>query len=101
MLAPLTPHLAEELWSGLGHQGLAVQTAWPTFDQKLALEEELEIPIQLNGKLVTRLIVPAGIAEDALVELAVTNPRIVQRLEGRTISKTIVVPGRLINLVAR
>jgi leucyl-tRNA synthetase len=101
MLAPLTPHLAEALWTGLGHDSLIVQSVWPAFDRELAQEEELEIPIQLNGKLVTRLTVPAGIAERDLIDLAVTNPRIRQRLEGRTISKTIVVPGRLINLVAR
>jgi leucyl-tRNA synthetase len=101
MLAPLTPHFAEALWSGLGHEGLIVHSHWPSFDPSIAQAEELEIPIQLNGKLVTRLHVPVGISEEQLIDLAVTNERILQRLEGRQISKTIVVPGRLVNLVAR
>jgi leucyl-tRNA synthetase len=101
MLAPFTPHIAEALWADLGHDEIVVNAAWPSYDEELARDEELEIPVQLNGKLVTRLNVPAEIAEADLIRLATENERIVARLEGRQILKTIVVPKRLVNLVAK
>ena len=84
-----------------GHDEIVVNAAWPSYDEELARDEELEIPVQLNGKLVTRLNVPAEIAEADLIRLATENERIVARLEGRQILKTIVVPKRLVNLVAK
>ena len=101
MLAPFTPHIAEELWAHLGHNEVVVSSAWPEFDEGLAKDEELEIPVQLNGKLVARLNVAADIEEDALVAQAVGHERVIARLEGRKIVKTIVVPKRLVNLVAK
>ncbi|MGE0104759.1 MAG: leucine--tRNA ligase [Blastocatellales bacterium] len=101
LLAPYTPHIAEELWSGLGHDEIVVAAPWPEFDAELAKDEELEIPVQLNGKLVAKLNVPAEIDEAALIALATGNERVIARLEGRTIVKTIVVPKRLVNLVAK
>jgi len=78
-----------------------VASAWPEFDAELAKDEELEIPVQLNGKLVAKLNVPAEIEEAALIALAVGNERVITRLEGRKVVKTIVVPKRLVNLVAK
>ncbi len=101
MLAPFTPHLAEELWAHLGHDQIIVAASWPEFDAELAKDEELEIPVQLNGKLVARLTVPAEITEDALIELALAHDRVKARLEGRQVIKKIVVPKRLVNLVAK
>ena len=101
MLAPFTPHIAEALWANLGYDEIVVNSAWPSYDEELARDEELEIPVQLNGKLVTRLIVPAEITESDLITLATSNDRIVARLEGRQVVKTIVVPKRLVNLVAK
>ncbi len=101
MLAPFTPHIAEALWAALGHDEIVINAIWPSYDEELARDEELEIPVQLNGKLVTRLIVPAEIAEADLIGLAIGNDRIIARLEGRQVIKTIVVPKRLVNLVAK
>jgi len=101
LLAPYTPHIAEELWSGLGHDEIVVAAPWPEFDAELAKDEELEIPVQLNGKLVAKLNVPAEIEEAALIALATGNERVIARLEGRKVVKTIVVPKRLVNLVAK
>jgi leucyl-tRNA synthetase len=101
MLAPFTPHIAEALWAGLGHNEIVVASAWPQFDAELAKEEELEIPVQLNGKLIARLVVPADATDDVLTEAALANERVRARLEGKKIMKTIVVPKRLVNVVAK
>ena len=101
MLAPFAPHIAESIWAGLGHDEILLNSSWPSFDTELARDEELEIPIQLNGKLIARLIAPADISEADLINLATTNERVVARLQGRKILKTIIVPSRLVNLVAK
>jgi leucyl-tRNA synthetase len=101
LLAPFTPHIAEELWAGLGHDEIVVTSAWPHYESELAKDEELEIPVQLNGKLVARVVVPADIGEDDLAQAALSSDRLQARLEGRQVVKTIVVPKRLVNVVAR
>jgi len=101
LLAPFTPHIAEELWASLGHDEIVVASAWPAFDAELAKEEELEIPVQLNGKLIARVTVPADVSDDAMKEAALASDRVQAKLEGRAVVKTIVVSKRLVNLVAR
>jgi leucyl-tRNA synthetase len=101
LLAPFTPHIAEELWASLGHDEIVIASAWPAFDAELAKEEELEIPVQLNGKLVARVVVPADVSDDAMKEAALSSDRVQAKLEGREIVKTIVVSKRLVNLVAK
>jgi leucyl-tRNA synthetase len=101
MLAPFTPHIAEELWQALGHDEIVVASAWPEFDAELAKDEELEIPVQLNGKLIARVVVSADISDEALTEAALAHDRVKARLEGRKLVKTIVVSKRLVNLVAK
>jgi leucyl-tRNA synthetase len=101
LMAPLTPHLAEELWAALGRDEVIVASQWPSFDPELARAEELEIPVQLNGKLVARIIVPADVSDQDLEEAALANERVQARLDGRQVVKTIVVSKRLVNVVAR
>ncbi len=101
LLAPFTPHIAEELWQALGHDELLVVSPWPQFDAELAQEEELEIPVQLNGKLVARVWVPADATDEVLRQAALSSERVQARLDGRQIVKTIIVPKRLVNIVAR
>ncbi|MGH9769638.1 MAG: class I tRNA ligase family protein, partial [Blastocatellia bacterium] len=101
LLAPFTPHIAEELWASLGHDEILVASAWPAFDAELAKEEELEIPVQLNGKLIARVTVPADVSDDAMKEAALSSDRVQAKLEGLTVVKTIVVSKRLVNLVAK
>ncbi len=101
LLAPFTPHIAEELWQALGHDEILVVSPWPQFDAELAQEEELEIPVQLNGKLVARVLVPADATDEVLKQAALSNERVQARLDGRQIVKTIVVPRRLVNIVLR
>jgi leucyl-tRNA synthetase len=101
ILALFTPHLADELWEGLGHEGSTLQVRWPAFDPALAAEEELEIPVQVNGKLRARIRAVAAAADDQLRALALAEPKIREHLNGRQVVKIIVVPGKLVNVVAR
>jgi leucyl-tRNA synthetase len=101
LLAPFTPHIAEELWASLGHDEIMVASAWPRFDADLAKEEELEIPVQLNGKLIARVVVPADVTDDAMKDAALASDRVQSKLEGKEVVKTIVVSKRLVNLVAK
>jgi leucyl-tRNA synthetase len=101
MMAPFTPHIAEELWEGLGHDEILVASRWPEFDAELAREEELEIPVQLNGKLVARLTVAADATDEVLTEKALADEKVRTRLGARQVIKTIVVPKRLVSIVAK
>jgi leucyl-tRNA synthetase len=103
MLTPFAPHVAEEMWEGLGHaEGLlGGSRRWPVADPELARREELEIPIQVNGKLRSRLVVAPGISEDELRELALKDERVRALTNGRQVVKVIVVPERLVNVVIK
>jgi leucyl-tRNA synthetase len=99
MLAPLCPHLAEELWSMLGHPQTLAYAAFPEADEALLVEDTLEYPIQVNGKVRSRITVPASATEDEVRAAALADPKVVELLEGAEPRKVIVVPGRLVNLV--
>jgi leucyl-tRNA synthetase len=99
MLAPMTPHLAEELWEQLGHRdGLSVEP-WPQFREDLARENEVEVVIQINGKVRGKLTVPAGASQDKVVALAKADAGAAAHLANKEIRKIIFVPDKLINLV--
>ena len=99
MLAPFAPHMAEELWEMLGRSDSVFREAWPTADPALALEEEVEIVVQVSGKVRARLQVARGQAEEQLKALALGEPRIRQWVEGRTVRKAVVIPDKLVNIV--
>jgi leucyl-tRNA synthetase len=99
MLAPMTPHLAEELWERLGHRGGLWTAAWPSFDEALTIEEEVEIPVQVNGRLRGKVKVAAGTSGDEVEKLAQADPVIAPHLAGKAIVKRIFVPDKLLNLV--
>jgi leucyl-tRNA synthetase len=101
MLAPMTPHLAEELWEMLGHSGGLWTVSWPAFDAQLAKDEEVEIVVQVNGKVRGRLKVPAGASEEEVVRLAKADAGVAAHLEGKTIVKVIFVRDKLLNIVVR
>ncbi len=106
MLAPFSPHVAEEMWEKLGHDGgLLASTSrppqWPQVDAELALSEELEIPIQVNGKLRSRLLASPEVTEDELRTAALKDEKILGLIEGREVAKVIVVPRRLVNVVLK
>ena len=102
MLAPFSPHAAEEMWESLGYQqGLLSAAHWPQADSELAKREELEIPIQVNGKLRSRLLVSPDVTEDELRAAALNDEKIRTLIDGREVVKVIVVPLRLVNIVIR
>jgi leucyl-tRNA synthetase len=101
MLAPYTPHIAEELWAALGHSDFVVVSPWPAFDAELAQADELEIPVQINGKMSGRVIVAAEIDDEALKQTVFNDEKIKAKIGERQIVKTIVVPKRLVNVVVK
>ncbi len=103
MLTPFSPHASEEMWEGLGHQGglLMSEARWPVADKELAQQEELEIPVQVNGKLRSRVKAALDVTEDQLRTAALADGKVQAALTGREIVKVIIVPQRLINIVVR
>jgi leucyl-tRNA synthetase len=101
LLAPFAPYLAHELWEMLGEKSNLLKAPWPKYDAALAKEEELVIPVQVNGKLRGRVIVPADAAEDFVIERALADEKVQAAIAGKQIAKTIFVPGELVNIVVR
>ena len=101
LLAPFAPFVAAEMWEQMGGEGVVFRTAWPLANADLAREDEIEIPVQLNGKLVNVVKVPAGSDEDAVKAAALADEKVKARIEGKTVVKVIVVPGKLVNLVVK
>ncbi len=102
MLAPFSPHVAEEMWEGLGHAGALLKSAkWPSADAELARKDELEIPVQVNGKLRSKVIVAPDISKDELVALALNDEKVSSFIDRNDYDKDIVVPQRLVNVVVK
>jgi leucyl-tRNA synthetase len=102
MLAPFSPHVAEEMWEGLGHEGGLLKGApWPVADAELAKKEELEIPVQVNGKLRARVVVAPDISEADLRTIALADAKVQSFVDGHSVVKVIVVPQRLVNVVVK
>jgi leucyl-tRNA synthetase len=101
MLAPFAPHTAEELWEFLGHEGGLTYAPWPSYDPVVARSSEIVVPVQVNGKLRSRLTVPADIAEADLRDAALADAAIRTHTSGKTVQKVIIAKGKLVNVVAR
>ena len=102
MLAPFSPHVAEEMWEGLGHEGGLLKGApWPVADAELAKKDELEIPVQVNGKLRSRVVVAPDISEADLRTIALADSKVQSFIDGHQVVKVIVVPRRLVNVVVK
>jgi leucyl-tRNA synthetase len=100
MLAPLVPHLAEELWEMLGHtQDTLAHAPWPKFAPELAAEDQVEIVVQINGRVKAKVFVEAGLGKEELEKRVLSDPRIAKLLEGKRVLKVIVVPDKLVNIV--
>lgn len=100
LLAPVAPHIAEELWSKLGHSESITYGTWPAFDEAKLVDNEVEIVIQINGKVKTKLMVPTDTTKEKLEEIAMGDDSIKEQIDGKTIRKVIAVPGKLVNIVA-
>lgn len=100
IVAPMVPHLAEEAWAAMGHEGLIADAAWPEVDPALLVDDEVTIAVQVNGKLRDTLVMPKGAPKDVIEAAALAADKIVRSLEGKAPRKVIVVPDRLVNIVA-
>jgi len=100
LLAPFAPHLADEMWEAIGRQGFLYRHPWPEPDPTVIMAAEITLVIQFNGKVRDRLIVPSGMDSEEIKALALASPRIREALAGRKPAKVIVVPGKLVNVVA-
>ncbi|MBM7606112.1 leucyl-tRNA synthetase [Metabacillus crassostreae] len=100
LVSPIAPHLAEELWSKLGHSTTITYEAWPAFDEAKLVENEVEIVVQVNGKVRAKLLVAKDVTKNQLEQIALEDDRVKEQVEGKTIRKVIAVPGKLVNIVA-
>jgi leucyl-tRNA synthetase len=101
LLAPFAPHIAEELWQKLGHEGTITYEAWPEYDPKYLVEDQAEMAILVNGKVRAKMVVLRNLDETEVKALALEQPRIQECLAGKKVTKTFVVPGRTVNLVVQ
>jgi leucyl-tRNA synthetase len=99
LLAPFAPHVAEELWAVLGHTESLAYAPWPVFDPALTVADEIEIPVQVNGKVKARVTVPAEISDQDLQAIALKDAKVAEALAGKTVKQIRVVPKRLVNIV--
>ncbi|GAB6990708.1 leucine--tRNA ligase [Paenibacillus pini] len=100
LISPLAPHIAEELWAHLGHEGSITYEAWPVYDESLTVDAEVEIVIQVNGKIVQREFIAKDMSQEAMQEHSLSLPNIQEAIAGKTIRKVVAVPGKLVNIVA-
>jgi leucyl-tRNA synthetase len=99
LLAPLAPHVAEELWQRLGHAGTLAYEKWPEHDEKYLVEDQAEMAILMGGKVRAKMVVSHSQSEDAIKQMALEHPRVKELLAGKVVKKVIIVPGRTVNLV--
>ncbi|GEK31854.1 leucine--tRNA ligase [Kurthia zopfii] len=101
MLAPIAPHVGEELWEKLGHAESITYTEWPTFDESKLVDDEIEIVVQINGKVRAKLVVAKDATREDLEAAALANESVQENIAGKEIKKLIAVPGKLVNIVAK
>jgi leucyl-tRNA synthetase len=101
LLAPFAPYLAHELWQRLGEKDQLLRHPWPKYDPALAKEDQIEIAVQVNGKVRSRIVVSADATEDYVRSAALTDARVVAAIDGKQVLKAIVVPGKLVNIVVK
>lgn len=100
LLSPVAPHMCEEIWQKLGNEESISYAGWPAYDESKLVEDEVEVVLQVMGKVRAKLSVPVGTAKDDLEKMALSEDSVQKWLEGKTIRKVIVVPDKLVNVVA-
>ncbi|MFJ7827125.1 leucine--tRNA ligase [Psychrobacillus sp. NPDC096623] len=99
LISPIVPHIAEELWSILGHNDTIVYESWPTFDESKLVDNEVEIPVQIKGKVRAKLLVTKDATKEELEALALASEQVQQWLDGQEVKKIIAIPGKMVNIV--
>jgi leucyl-tRNA synthetase len=101
LLSPFAPHLAEELWSVLGHKQSLAYEPWPAYDESKLVSDEIELPVQISGKVKARIRVPANADAATIEQIARADAAVCKQLEGKSVQKVVVVPGRMVNIVTK
>ncbi|MGN1413633.1 MAG: leucine--tRNA ligase [Anaerovoracaceae bacterium] len=101
ILSPFTPHICEEMWEHMGQKGSLTTVAWPEYDEDALVKDEIEIVVQVNGKLKEKLMVESNLTKEQLEKIAMENEKVQALLEGKTVVKVIAVPNRLLNIVVK
>ena len=99
LLAPLAPHVAEELWQRLGHTTTLAYEKWPAYDDQYLVEDQAEMAILVGGKVRAKMVVSRNESDDAIRKMSLEHPRVKELLVGKVVKKVIIVPGRTVNLV--
>ena len=101
MLAPFVPHIGEEMWEGIGGEGLVYDAKWPEMDESMLVKDSVEIVVQINGKVREKAEVPAGLDKAGLEETVLAMDSVKALMEGKNVVKVIAVPGKLVNIVVK
>ena len=101
LLSPLAPHVAEELWAVLGHEGTITYAEWPAFDESKMVDDEIEVVVQVLGKVRAKVKVAKDISKEELEKVALEDSRVQEFIEGKTVVKVIVIPSKLVNIVVK
>ncbi len=101
VLAPFAPHVAEEVWSIMGGEGLVSLAKWPEYDEAKCVDDAIEMPVQINGKVRSVVVVPVAADKDAILAIVKADEKVAAALDGKAIVKEIVVPGKIINIVVK
>jgi leucyl-tRNA synthetase len=101
ILCPFAPHIAEEIWEMLGHEGFAALAQWPEWDEAKTVDATVTYAVQVNGKLRATLDLPKDMDKDSAIAAAKEEPKVIQFTEGKTVVKEIFVPGKIINIVVK
>ena len=101
MLSPIAPHIGEELWSILGHEDTITYEPWPTYDESKLVDDEVEIVVQVNGKVRSKVKVAKDASKEQLEEIAKEDEKVKELVEGKEIVKVITIPGKLVNIVVK
>ncbi len=101
LLSPVAPHITEELWEACGFEGSIRDQSWPTYDENALIEDEIEVVLQINGKVRDKMVVDRNISKEDMEKMVHESDRIKTFIDGKQIVKVIVVPGRLVNVVVK
>ncbi|WP_143808233.1 class I tRNA ligase family protein, partial [Oenococcus oeni] len=101
LLNPVAPHITEELWQRMGHQETIAYATWPTYDESQIIEKQIEMAVQINGKVRAKINTPVDISRDELAKMATDNPDVKKQVADKNIVKIIAIPGKIINIVVK
>ena len=101
LLSPFAPHIAEELWHEIGEKGFILNEPWPEYDEELAREQMIELVVQINGKVRSKIMIPQGLSDEEITKIALNNEKVKQWIDEKEILKVIPVKGKLVNIVVK